>query len=404
MRIRDKEISILFIIGFTFLFILVCTGYVTVSNWLWQYKKQTVSYEYTKNLYIHSKNSYNAAYMDTELLDEQGYVEMDVEQQAECLKLCKKDNDSMVDILSNQVVTTYLSDLGLKVGESRKIVFLDVIFSYQETWYRDLAEGQYPLTGDNSTLCAVLGESLKSETVTMNGTSYIWIGDMYIPVVGVFENYNASEEDDSIVLFGGRTVYQNSKYFQKELGNIMNDDEAQIAIGSNVKPVSSETFEDMLKQNDNLYLGEPGYLLKRQLARQESGLSRNFWDYLYNIKSMVVCIMGLFGIINCVMLARVWTMRRQKDFLVMRLYGISNCKIIWLVFQELSMVAGIGLLLAAVISTSYISIIDGWRASEHMVAWLILILVCGFVLTLAVCILSVCLFINKMKSIQVTKI
>ena len=61
MRIRDKEISILFIIGFTFLFILVCTGYVTVSNWLWQYKKQTVSYEYTKNLYIHSKNSYNAA-------------------------------------------------------------------------------------------------------------------------------------------------------------------------------------------------------------------------------------------------------------------------------------------------------------------------------------------------------
>lgn len=48
MRIRDKEISILFIIGFTFLFILVCTGYVTVSNWLWQYKKQTVSYEYTK--------------------------------------------------------------------------------------------------------------------------------------------------------------------------------------------------------------------------------------------------------------------------------------------------------------------------------------------------------------------
>ena len=160
----------------------------------------------------------------------------------------------------------------------------------------------------------------------------------------------------------------------------------------------------MLKQNDNLYLGEPGYLLKRQLARQEGGLSRNFWDYLYNIKSMVVCIMGLFGIINCVMLARVWTMRRQKDFLVMRLYGISNCKIIWLVFQELSMVAGIGLLLAAVISTFYISIIDGWRASEHMVAWLILILVCGFVLTLAVCILSVCLFINKMKSIQVTKI
>ena len=99
------------------------------------------------------------------------------------------------------------------------------------------------MTGDNSTLCAVLGESLKSETVTMNGTSYIWIGDMYIPVVGVFENYNASEEDDSIVLFGGRTVYQNSKFFQKELGNIMNDDEVQIAIGSNVKPVSSVKTE-----------------------------------------------------------------------------------------------------------------------------------------------------------------
>lgn len=43
------------------------------------------------------------------------------------------------------------------------------------------------MTGDNSTLCAVLGESLKSETVTMNGTSYIWIGDMYIPVVGVLK-------------------------------------------------------------------------------------------------------------------------------------------------------------------------------------------------------------------------
>lgn len=404
MRIRDKEISILFIIGFTFLFILVCTGYVTVSNWLWQYKKQTVSYDYTKNLYMHSKNSYNATYLDTELLDEQGYVETDIKLQAECLDLCKKDNGSMVDILSNHAITTYLSDFGLKIGESRKFADLDVVFSYQETWYRDLAEGQYPLTGDNSTLCAVIGESLKSETVTMNGTSYIWIGDMYIPVAGIFENYNASEEDDSIVLFGGKTIYQDSKLFQEELGNIMNDDEIQMAIGSNVAPVSSEALENMLKQNGNLYLGEPGYLLKRQLERQESGLSRNFWDYLYNIKSMVVCVMGLFGIINCVMLSRVWTMRRQKDFLVMRLYGISNHKIIWLVFQELSMIAGIGLLLAAVISAFYISITDGWRASEHMAAWLILILVCGFVLTLAVCILSVCLFINKMKSIQATKI
>ena len=231
MRIRDKEISILFIIGFTFLFILVCTGYVTVSNWLWQYKKQTVSYDYTKNLYMHSKNSYNATYMDTELLVEQGYVETDIELQAECLNLCKKDNDSMVDILSNQAITTYLSDFGLKIGESRKFADLDVVFSYQETWYRDLAEGQYPLTGDNSTLCAVIGESLKSETVTMNGTSYIWIGDMYIPVLGVFENYNASEEDDSIVLFGGKTIYQDSKLFQEELGSIMNDDEIQMAIG-----------------------------------------------------------------------------------------------------------------------------------------------------------------------------
>ncbi len=404
MRIRDKEISVLFIIGFTFLFILVCTGYVTVSNWLWQYKKQTVSYDYTKNLYMHSKNSYNATYLDTELLDEQGYVETDIKLQAECLDLCKKDNGSMVDILSNHAITTYLSDFGLKIGESRKFADLDVVFSYQETWYRDLAEGQYPLTGDNSTLCAVIGESLKSETVTMNGTSYIWIGDMYIPVAGIFENYNASEEDDSIVLFGGKTIYQDSKLFQEELGNIMNDDEIQMAIGSNVAPVSSEALENMLKQNGNLYLGEPGYLLKRQLERQESGLSRNFWDYLYNIKSMVVCVMGLFGIINCVMLSRVWTMRRQKDFLVMRLYGISNHKIIWLVFQELSMIAGIGLLLAAVISAFYISITDGWRASEHMEECLILILVCRIVLTLAVCILSVCLFINKMKSIQATKI
>lgn len=404
MRIRDKEIFVLFVIGFTFVFILLCAGYIALSNWLWQYMNQTNTYQYTENYYIHSKNSYMANYADLDFLEEQGYIVLDVEDmeiQEECLELCKTDVEEMVKILSNQNHTTYITDVCLQVGDSIGTQGLDIVFSYKDDWYRDLTEGQYPIT-DNS-ISAVIGESLMSATTRINGKNCIWIGDMYVEVSGVFKNYNASEEDDSLVVFGGEKLLETSDAFHERLAEYMNNDEIVIIMGNSREPIAKEAFEGEIKRGSSMYLGEPGLTLQHSMEKLENRWSRNIWDYLYNIKSMMICVMVLFGIVNCVMLSKVWAARRQKDFLIMRIYGLSNKRILSLVLQELSMMAGIGLILAAVISVIYINVTDAWKTSEHMLEWLILILLLGFMLTVSVCILSVFLFVNKLKPAQAVR-
>lgn len=403
MRIRDKEIFVLFVIGFTFVLIILCSGYSSVSNWLWQYRNQVTSYQYTEKYYIHSENSYEVKFMDYDLLEEQGYLEGDDTQFEKCLDLCKEDTADMVDILSNQNNTTYVSNLYLDVGECGVYRGIDIVFSYKDVWYRDLAEWQYPSIEDNSDICAVIGESLLSETQIINGKSYIWIADRYIEVSGVFENYNASEEDYSLVVFGGKTFFAESNAFGERLSKDINDDTTVIIMGSSSCLISKEAFESEVNRSSSLYLGEPGDMLRISIERSEKGLSRNIWDYLYNIKSMILCVMVLFGIINCVMLSRVWAVRRQKDFLVMRIYGLSNRKIIFLILKELFMMAGIGLFFAAVISVIYISVTDGWRASEHMAEWLVVVLFLGIFITVAVCVLSVFLYVNKLKPAQAVR-
>ncbi len=404
MRIRDKEIFVLFVIGFTFIFILLCSGYASLSNWLWKYKNQVVAYKYSENYYIHSENSYNANYMDNELLEEQGYAEIDIEKQAKCLELCQKDTADMVEILSNQNNTAYIKDIYLDVGEDCGVYDkLDVVFSYKDIWYRDLAEGHYPAIGDSSGVFVVLGESLISETVMINDKCCIWIGDMYVEVSGVFKNYNASEDDDSLVVFGGKKLFETSDVFYERLAEYMNNDEIVIIMGNSREPIAKEAFEGEIKTSSSLYLGEPGLTLQHSMEKLENKMSRNIWDYLYNIKSMMVCVMVLFGIVNCVMLSKVWAARRQKDFLIMRIYGLSNKRILSLVLQELSIMAGIGLILAAVISIIYINVTGGWRTSEHMLEWLILVLLLGFMITVSVCIMSVYLFVNKLKPAQAVR-
>lgn len=402
MRIRDKEICVLFIIGFTLVFILLCSGYSSVSNWLWQYSNQKISFKYTENYYIHSVNSYNVSFMDTELLDEQTYIVIDTEQQDKCLELCKTDASDMVSILSNQNNTTYISDMFIRVGEISEYQSVDIIFSYKDIWYRDLAEGGYPSEDDNN-VYAVIGESLISEAQMINGKRCIWIEDMYVEISGVFENYNASGEDYSLVIFGGERFFQESGGFCEKLAEEVNNDEVMIIMGSDSELISKDAFENDVNESASLYLGEPGYLLQLYLANTENGLSRNIWDYLYNIKSMFICVMVLFGIINCVMLSRVWAVRRQKDFLIMRIYGLSNRKIMFMVLKELLLMAGIGLIIAAVLSTIYISVTDGWKASGHMAEWLAMVLILGLVIIIAVCLLSVFLLSAKLKPAQAVR-
>lgn len=403
MHIRDKEMFVLFTIGFAFVFILLCSGYSSISGWLWQYKKQTVEYPHSEKYYIHSKNSYDANYQDNDLLEEQGYVEIEIDKQAECFELCGTDAAVLVDIISNQSDSVYITNFGIDVGQGGEYDCADVVFSYQDEWYRELAEGEYPDVGDNSKICTVIGENLLSETYMRDGKRYIWIGDMHIEVCGVFENYNASDEDYSLVIFGGAKLFEESDAMKDKLAEYINNDWLEIIMGSSDELVAQETFENDIGESENLYLGGPGFLLQYAADRSESGPSRDLWDYLYNIKSMIVCVMVIFGIMNCIMLSRVWAVRREKDFLIMRIYGLGNRKIASFVLKELSVMAGVGMAIAVTFSVIYISVTDGWHTSEHMAAWLVLVMAIGLLVTLAVCTLSVFLYANRLKPAQLVR-
>ncbi len=395
MRIRDKEIFVLSVAAFALVFILICSGYSAVSGWFFQYKNNKTGYQYSEEYYVHSTNSYMASYMDYEALEEDGYYEDDMALQEECYTLCGDDTDTLVSVMSKQDNTIYISDIWLNVGESNQYREMSIVMSYEDTWYADLAEGEYPSENDTG-VCVAIGENLLADTVTKNGKTYIWLADTYVEVTGVFENYKASGEDYSVVVFGGAKFVNESEKCKTRIQEFMDDDELVIVMGSDRPLVSDTKFENDIAEADNLYIGETGYFLSRDMSRQESSLSNNLWDYMYNIRFMVICIMVLFGICNSVALSRVYVARRRKDFMIMRTYGMENKKIMGLVIKEQLMMAGTGLVIAAVVSSIYISISGGWHTSDYMVLWFVLTLCIGLLLVLICCTLSIYTYIRKL--------
>ena len=405
MHIRDKEIFILFVTAFAFVFILICSGYSAISSWMWQYAHNKTSYEYSENFYIHSANSYTANYIDFEQASKDGYYDLyedDMRMQEECLELCKADAEKMIDIISKQENTTYVN-LTINVGEGiLEYQEASIIFSYKEEWYGDLAEGEYPPVDTNG-IYAVIGENLVSETVEKNNRLYIWIADTYVEVTGIMENYNSSGDDYSLIIFGGEKFLSESEQCRDRLIELMNNDEIYIVMGSNETLISNDKLKNDINKNDNLYLGEPGYMLKMDIS-QNDATSESLWEYMYNIKLFVICLMVLFAVCNCAMLSKIWAIRRRKDFLVMHIYGLKNRKIMKLVFKEQIVMAGLGLIIGLIVSLVYVSISSGWNKYDYMVLWFGLSFVIGLFFILFCCMISVYVYIRKLKPSQAARL
>lgn len=370
IRIRDKELYILYILGFTFVFFLILNGYMTVSKWYEQYSKKITEYNYSNKYYLYSHN----ALMDAEnpfYDDETGQIYGTPEDIKELQEKCNQDAAELLDILALQNATTYIYDLYCKIGKSSIGTSLNIVLSYQDEWYMDIAEGNYLSTEEfvQGKSGVVIGESVLDYIEEINNKEYLRVEGTYYEVLGVFENYEASGEDMNVLLFysgGEATDYLH----QKLTDRLYNGFSVEVMIGGYEHEIDDAccTFEKMLCETGNLYSSDADYDVS---ARS----SKSITEYLYNIQTLILTIMLLFGIINCALISRLWAIRRQRDFLIMRTYGCGNLRILGMALFELASATGTAIILALVIESMNLLITNGWQDLKNISVYGILFLI-----------------------------
>jgi len=348
---RNKEIFALFIIGLSFIFILFLNGYDTINKWYQQYTSLEVGFAGNEEYYIHSKNSYMLQNEET-IKENGGFLEIDIEKKNNCHKACVFDVMEIFNILSKNDISVYINEVYLSIGENNLEIPTDVVIGYEGSWYKNLIYGEYPSVADfnHGKTGVFIGTSLESYIHIVDGKGNIWIEDRYFPVLGEFENCSATGIDNSLViLYPKKAVDKNSKII-KRIADLLNNDDFSIAVGSESSDFMSicNSMIDEFYNSDVLYVGEPGILTS--ISNEKKKNTKSLSDFLYNIKTFILFIMILLGIVNCILITKMWVVKNMQSLAIMRTYGMSNVQIILRILPDYAKMVCVSLVISVFIS------------------------------------------------------
>lgn len=313
-KIRDKETFILFIIGFGLSLFIVMNGYHLMNAWYKQYEKKISSYNYSKSM----------SFCDTNVR----YGEFTKEEYEAYEAQFSVDAAQMIQMLSGREVTTYISKYFTVQGFSDPLL-VDVVFSYQDEWFGELQSGRYPEKEDilQGKRYVLIGEDiLIDEWVEGSGQTLKVAGDEY-EIIGVFKNYSMSGVDDSVVIFyppgaDPEDGFHANIAFFLDIGDVL------VTVGSN----SGNVEDNYAKLLQDIESSAAFAVLEEDAIPPQETNNKVY----FQIKLAVLVAMYLISMINCFYLSRLWAVRKQKDFMIMKIYGMDDKQILTRAFAELA--------------------------------------------------------------------
>lgn len=130
----------------------------------------------------------------------------------------------------------------------------------------------------------------------------------------------------------------------------MNNDDFSIAVGSESSDFTSicNSMIDEFYNRDVLYVGEPGILTS--ISNEKKKNTKSLSDFLYNIKTFILFIMILLGIVNCILITKMWVVKNMRCLAIMRTYGMSNVQIILRILPDYAKMVCVSLVISVFIS------------------------------------------------------
>ena len=310
IKIRDKETFILFIIGFGLSFFIVLNGYHLLNAWFTQMIKSQSEASYQNHVQF-------TAATNVPEQREQTIEESIAERQQAVTKA-----DELLRLLSKQNVTTYMKGITLPIGSAAQYENTNIIFSYNEEWYRTLQSGYYPTKEqlNSKKRYAVISESALAYVEKSDEGDFIKInGEKYF-VTGVFENYQASGYEMEISFFySPNEGYQEDIIHERIADYLISGWTLDICLGSNTQDVS-DTAQNLMNTIETTFdcsVDISDYSEDDSIAQFYSG-----------IKAVVLGILFFVSILNCMQITRLWMVRKQKDLIILKTYGFANHQIV----------------------------------------------------------------------------
>ena len=336
--IRDKDIFILFVFGFGLTFFIVFNGIHLLNAWYHQMVRSETETGYANQV------SFSVI---TPWRNENDEWSGTVEEWEKNRKIYKVQTEKLLQLLESEKGNVYINDINLPVGSELIYQSVKIIMDYNESWYRSLKQGRYPIEEDFviGKNVAIIGESLCEYIEEINGVDYISICGSYYEVLGIFENYHAADYDMGVCIFYDCVDDRVKEYILEEMVDYLDARfDFFIICGSDFLEMSNVADVIIQTIQNQLYFKTE---FVEQTDDNETG------NYYTTVKAIFLGLVFLFSIFNCSQITRLWIIRKRKELVICKAFGMNNKQILARLIKELMIMIGIAILLDVVLQTAY---------------------------------------------------
>lgn len=339
-KIRDKECFLLFLIAYTFIFIILTNGFDLVNKWQYQIEHDSFKTDYDYDLGIQCGCT---ACEEVICIGDDG-IEYSM------IRYCEQAvHSNMIKQILNSAYgrdeTIYIwSFANINGYMAEKIVVY--LLSYGEDWFYNIINGRNITKEDfeNHDKIAIISDEIAQNAIKRGDDYYISVDNYDYKVVGIYESPGI-DEPDVVLSYFPDSASEAMSFYNKLSEDIIGDDFSErrsplLRIGGdadNASRISKEADNiiNELSQIDNLSC----QILDWRLVYGEDTSDLVYEKMIASIDniamSLIYIVLLLFCIANYAQIIGIFVSKRQRDYTIYRVCGCSNLRIVGYMLREL---------------------------------------------------------------------
>lgn len=338
---KDKLTFILFLVGMSLSLSTILNGYQIMSNWIQKYESQDGISKY---------NAYINIYSTTGATE---YKLNDIEEYRQIQEMAVRSTKAILERISDVSCDAVIRGDEFSIGSYEEDADeVQIAVAYHGDWNRLLESGRYPTMEEwnSDNIYLVVGHGWKnSVTVSKDGTECLSLDGIDCQVTGYLESFG-NDSDKMIIAFGSIENWTSeSDVFLNRIADGMTYTSSSypgmtIQLMDKSVPVAEQADEliEIFGQSDNYY----AQLLDHYESQTDVYI-------VYKLKAAILILLYIVGIINCIMIARVWYARQKRDFAIMKTVGITDRRIIVWQLVRIGILMGISIIVAGCLQIFY---------------------------------------------------
>lgn len=367
---RDKFIFLLTLVGMSLSLAVIFNGFQLINNWIAKMESIEGTAKYTSYIKIYSTTGMNR------------YDDYDMSEYYEIVKQAENSTSEIIQHVNQIDCNAVIVDGYAIIGDNtRDTETVQIVVSYDGTWNRVLTEGRYPTLAEwnSDNIYLVAGSGWQDDVYTdKDGDKSLLLEGQDCKVLGWLDSFG-DETDKTILIFASLEALESNDALFSRISDTMTLSDASYTSFA-IELLDENTPVDGIADNLIETFASSGAYYGVKSDDYDDDM--NLYLY-YQIKLLILILLYVVGIVNCIMIARVWFVRQRRDIAIMKTIGIPDSRIVgWQVIKMLLMM-GISCVTAMIINVIYIWFTEN-RFNLAVSSYSILYLAVSVVIMLAV--------------------